>query len=234
MATRFSLAFLGGAAHRGNIVAPLALLFGPYTAPKCKRGSHLVCAIRGRVKVSAFTTAPIPWPLTNRPTGIGKPFHVVGGSLQLALRRESKAAIAYWWGVSFSTVVRWKRALGLLGMTEGSRQSIVDQGTYRTLTHGMTWTPDKDVLLGTASDPAIAARLGCTVGMVYLRRRKLKRAAYRRLPNGRPWTAAEPTAIGTMIDRQLAERFGRSVLNVARKRTKKGIPAFSQRKVQKK
>ena len=214
------------------MVASLALLFGPYTAPKCKRGSRLVCAVRGRVRVSGFTIAPIPWPLTNRPTGIGKPFLVVCGSLLLALRQENKAAIAYWWGVSFSTVVRWKRAHGLLGMTEGSRQAAVDQGTYTTLIHGMTWTPDKDALLGTASDPKIAARLGCTADMVYGRRRKLKRPAYRRLPNGRPWTAAELAAMGTMIDRQLAERFGRSVLNVARKRTKMGIPAFSRRKVQ--
>jgi hypothetical protein len=39
------------------MVVAIALLFGPYTAPKCKRGTKLVCAIRGRVKVSGFTTA---------------------------------------------------------------------------------------------------------------------------------------------------------------------------------
>ena len=42
------------------------------------------------------------------------------------------------------------------------------------------WAPADDDLLGTMTDPELAARLGCTVRMVYNRRVKLGVAAFSR------------------------------------------------------
>jgi len=136
--------------------------------------------------------APISWPLTNRPTGIGKPFLVVCRSLQNALRRESKAAIAYAWGVSMSTVVRWKRALGIPGMTPGSKRA-------RCTAKAREWTEVDNALLGTVPDLEIAARLACHVETVRNRRRWLGIPAFRAFR----WTAAKDALLGTMHDHEL-------------------------------
>jgi hypothetical protein len=64
------------------------LRFGPYRV-----GRWLRCALRGRVKVTGISDAPIPWPQTSSGTG-GRPYLIVCGSLIRAIRRESNQAVA--------------------------------------------------------------------------------------------------------------------------------------------
>jgi hypothetical protein len=72
------------------------LRFGPYHSPRCKVGGWVTCAVRGRVKVTGISDAPIPWPMTRRPEGGGRAFLIVVGDLKRALRRESAQAVGHW------------------------------------------------------------------------------------------------------------------------------------------
>ena len=45
----------------------LKLLFGPYRAPRFRRGGTLRCELRGDLVVTGLTDAAIPWPLGRRP-----------------------------------------------------------------------------------------------------------------------------------------------------------------------
>ena len=59
------------------------LLFGPYRAPKCRRGSRLFCEARGDVVVHRMTDARIPWPVGKRGRALSP---VVCGDLARAVR----------------------------------------------------------------------------------------------------------------------------------------------------
>jgi hypothetical protein len=172
-------------------------LHGPYEPPACRVGDVLTCAIRGRVKVVGFSAGPIPWPLTALPAGGGFRFHVVCGDLLRALRRETAPAIVPAWGVSPSTVVRWRRALhnrayrarlrrayhaGPVQARIGTQHTAAARAQMseshrrtcdrrRVTVHG--WQAAWDALLGTMPDAALAARLGVTQAIVYRRRHAL-------------------------------------------------------------
>ena len=105
--------------HRPAIRLPMRpdtktrLRFGPYRPPKRKRGGYLFCAIRGKVKPYAWSHGLIPWPLV-RSGGF-----IFCGDLETAIRRESVAAVAHWWGVRQETVSCWRRLLEVPRMTAG-------------------------------------------------------------------------------------------------------------------
>jgi hypothetical protein len=92
------------------------LLYGPYEAPPLKVRDRTTCLYRDApVVVYGWSLAPIPWPLcyradTLRPCGKGL---LVCGDLARAIRSESAAALAYWWGVGGCTVGKWRRCLGV-------------------------------------------------------------------------------------------------------------------------
>jgi hypothetical protein len=72
----------------------------------------------GPVVVSGWTDAPIPWPrchCDSRPgEGRGSRWGLlVDEELLRAIRHESVTAVAYWWGVSTATVVRWRRVFAV-------------------------------------------------------------------------------------------------------------------------
>ena len=54
--------------------------------------------------------------------GAGQHSLIVYKGLAKAVRRESELAICHWWGVRTSTVRKWRRALGVGRMTEGTGQ----------------------------------------------------------------------------------------------------------------
>lgn len=98
------------------------LLYGPYKPPLVRDG-FLVDAVRGKVRFSHFTNAPIPWPKCKKPksrSGGGSGGHVLCGDLVRALTDESASAIAYHWGVCHGTIIKWRLALGLKGRSAGS------------------------------------------------------------------------------------------------------------------
>ncbi len=91
----------------------LKLLYGPYRAPEYKLGQKLLCEYRVKeLKVEGITDALIQWPGTlsgNRRTPI------VCGDLVRAIRTETALAVAHHWGVQYTTVWKWRRALAHLG-----------------------------------------------------------------------------------------------------------------------
>ena len=101
------------------------LLYGPYRTPRFRLGSVRFCEVRGEVTIVGITDARIPWP-------VGKTLRarslVIFGALARAVRRESATAVCYWWGVTPQTVTKWRKALGVGPVTEGTRRLKRDTG----------------------------------------------------------------------------------------------------------
>ena len=99
------------------------LLHGPYRAPRCRIGSRLFCEVRGEVIVCGISGARIPWPIGKR--GRARSL-VVCGDLAKAVLRESNIAICYWFGITAQTVSKWRKALDVPQVNEGTRRLYVD------------------------------------------------------------------------------------------------------------
>jgi hypothetical protein len=89
------------------------LLRGTYKTPRFRLGDVVRCLLRGWVPITGVSAAPIPWPVCGKLGERSSP--VVYRGLADAVRCESPAAVAHWWGVSVSTVRKWKRRLRLAG-----------------------------------------------------------------------------------------------------------------------
>ena len=83
-------------------------LHGTYRTPRFRIGAQVQCAVRGELTIKDVTDAPIPWPRGNSRRGPRS--LVVYGDLARAVRRESAAAIGYWFGVDITTVSKWRKA----------------------------------------------------------------------------------------------------------------------------
>jgi hypothetical protein len=92
-------------------------LLGTYRTPRFRSGRKVLCAVRGEVTIVGLTDAPIPWPLGKR--GRGRSL-VVFKDLAKAIRRESNQAICCWWGLTPRTISKWRKALGIGPITEGT------------------------------------------------------------------------------------------------------------------
>jgi hypothetical protein len=97
------------------------LLHGPYAPPKCRIGGWLKCRLRGRVKVVAISDGRIQWPMARRAGG-GAAVLILCGDLVKAVRQESTQAVQHHWEVKKDTVWNWRKALGVEGNNEGTRQ----------------------------------------------------------------------------------------------------------------
>lgn len=100
---------------------PPALVGGPYKPPAVAIGETLRCEVKGDLKVSGFTDAPIPWPTGRATGGRGQSSLVVRDDLARAIETESVAAVRHHFGASPSVVRRWRRALGVSHITRGTR-----------------------------------------------------------------------------------------------------------------
>src|SRR5260221_8907808 len=99
------------------------LLFGPYRTPVFCYGDDVFCEMQGDVILCGLTAARIPWPVGKRKQkGSRARFIVLYGALAEAVRRESAQAVAYWWGITAQTVPRWRKALGVGPVTEGTHR----------------------------------------------------------------------------------------------------------------
>src|SRR5439155_20300238 len=93
------------------------LRFDPYAPPRTRRGAFLFCEMRGTVKVGDYTDGPIPWPIK---WGTRSP--ILSADLVRAVQQESELAVAHHWGVCPGTVTKWRNALEVGPITEGTRQ----------------------------------------------------------------------------------------------------------------
>ncbi|WP_165227539.1 hypothetical protein [Aquisphaera insulae] len=189
-----------------------------------------------------MTNAPIQWPIRK---GLGRHSCILCGDLIRALRTESDIAVSHHWGVSITTVNRWRQALEAARILEVSpRPSAVRRPRSAEFKkaiserakrmwehpeqHGLPpchrWTDEEIALLGTAPDPIIAKRLGIPRHNVESKRRRL----------GIPgilnrWTDEEIALLGTDSDAVIARRLGRPAVGVRDKREKLGIPPMMTR-----
>lgn len=101
---------------------PFQLHHGPYHPPALRRGDRATCLFRdGDVIITGWSDAHIPWPRCRRlDTHGGGSGLLVDEELARAIRLESSLAIQHWFGVDYSVVWRWRKALGVQRFNEGS------------------------------------------------------------------------------------------------------------------
>jgi DNA-binding Xre family transcriptional regulator len=185
------------------------LLHGPYHPPAVRLYDQLQCELRGRVVVvKAWSDGIIPWPCV-RPGS--RPSFILCGDLVRAVERESSLAIQHWWGVSDVTVNKWRRALEVKRVNEGTERLHCDYKP-ETLT-------DEVVARGLEKAHSLGARL----------KAQQTRRERGTQPNLKPWTHKEEKLLGTMPDGEVAKRLQRAVANVGIHRRKLGIPAHGQK-----
>jgi hypothetical protein len=80
------------------------------------------------------------------------------------------------------------------------------------------WTPAVIALLGTASDAAIAKRLGCSMSAVSDRRGKLGIRNHGRATGTCKWGQSDVNMLGRYADEEVAKITGRSLREVIAKR----------------
>jgi hypothetical protein len=172
------------------------LLHGPYLPPALRRGDRATCLFRDDdVIIKAWSDGRIAWPRCRRPGQKGGSGLLVDEELARAVRLESSLAVQYWWGVRMETVWRWRQALGVPQMNDGShklRQSISRRlrGAHYARGDGQPtswelgkpripgrtsrpWTGAEDALLSRLPGPEVARRTGQTLAAVYQRRHHL-------------------------------------------------------------
>lgn len=222
------------------------LLYGPYRQPRYTLGDKLFCVLRGWVKVTRVSDALIPWPMTTKQGG--KPSLIVCDSLVSAVQRESEIAVAHWWGVSIQTVWKWRKALGVPQVNEGTARLYQDytperlDDEARRKAQAKARDPQRRAKIAAAKrgkprprqvvEAMSAARLGKHA--TEETRRKMS-AAHRRRgtrpPNaGRAWTAEEDGLLGTLPDEEVARRTSRTLGAVRCRRALLDIDGFYRKR----
>jgi DNA-binding Xre family transcriptional regulator len=185
------------------------LLHGPYQSPAVAINDKLDCELRGKVVVvKAWSDGTIPWPCVRHG---GQPGFILCGDLLRAVERESSLAIQHWWGVSGFTVNKWRKALNVKRVNEGTERLHRDYKP-ETLT-------DEVVALGLEKANSLHARL----------KAQQTRCERGTQPNLKPWTRKEEKLLGTMPDAEVSKRLKRAMSNVGIHRRKLGIPAYGQK-----
>ena len=224
------------------------LLYGPYVVPKCSPGDTLPCEYRGQeVTVNGMTDARIRWPSARRNNRWSP---ILCGDLIRAVRTESAQAVAYHWGVSDSVVGRWRRALNVGRMPNGSRRLRIEYAAA-------TFTPEVRAKGKEAMhSPEVRAKLSAlrkgrrqhpnTLAAALEAAKRPKSEEWKRgqsersrkmwenpeaygLPPRRKWTGEELALLGTDTDRAIAQRLGIPMKVVRRERDRLGISGISQR-----
>jgi hypothetical protein len=186
------------------------LLYGPYQAPALRKGDRAFCLYRDcEVVITSWTDARMSWP---RGRGshhgrFGGPGLLVNEELARAIRQESGIALRHWWGVSESLVWKWRQALGVPRLNEGSKRLRDDLN--RELAADLSGVP--------LPPEEIERRRRMA--------RELMLARYLKTGRSGPlWAAEEVALLGRVSDEVAARQIGRSPNAVRQKRESLGIP----------
>jgi hypothetical protein len=187
-----------------NNADPRKLLFGPYKAPRLRRGDRACCLFRDcDVVVTGWTDARISWPRC-RPVDVPRshPSLLVDEELARAIRHESVVAVRYWWGISEGVVIRWRKALGVTRTNNEGSQRLIRAASEKGAMQ----------LRGRPLTPEQVERRRRTARELNLGRH-LHKGYY-----GLWWTKAEVRLLGRLPDEEVARRTRRSVDAVRQKR----------------
>lgn len=113
---------------------PTDLIGGPYRQPKYRIGDFLRCERWGEdVEIVGVSDGRISWPVC-MPKRCGKRSLVLTGDLVRAIETESAAAIMHHFGIGESTVILFRKILGVTDAScEGTRLARgLRAGTYST------------------------------------------------------------------------------------------------------
>jgi len=214
-------------------------LLGTYRTPKFKYGDIVECEMRGPVKIVGLTSARIPWPKCTR--GM-----ILYGDLARAVRTESGKAVQYWFGVGQDRAWKWRRALGVDRVNEGT-SALMSRNAPDSCQSDAANAKREPALKsaeraakiaaakrGKPRPPGFMAKLrAANVGRKQSAetREKRRATAKRRgtIPPGMKgpiWTAAELALLGTMPDAEVATRIGRSLAAVQSRRYGLGMGPF--------
>jgi len=186
-----------------------SLLFGPYQAPRVKRGNRAYCLYRNSaVVISSWTDARISWPRCQVLGQQGGSGLLVDEELLWAIMSESVVAIKHWWGVGNKAIWNWRRAFGVRqwGTTGSTPVHAVSSQHGADAMRAREWTP---------AERAVYRRRAKRLGLGrFLKPR----------PNGRPWTKLELKILATKPDEEIAERIGRTLEAVRNRRMRVGRP----------
>jgi hypothetical protein len=81
------------------------------------------CEVNGSVVIAGISAAPIPWPVYKRGKWLVR---VVYRGLARVFRREAEQAVTHWWGMGLWSACRWRKALGVGPVTEGTSRLLHD------------------------------------------------------------------------------------------------------------
>jgi hypothetical protein len=219
-------------------------LLGTYRTPRFRYGDTTHCEVRGELVLVGLSTAPIPWPVGRR--GSAKSLVVFGG-LAEAVRRESAVAVCHWWGVTAQTVTKWRRALGVGPVTEGThRLKSVNAlqpaiAAAREKARARARDPERRARIAAARRgrprpshviEAVAAAHRGTSHSAESRRKMSeshKRRGTRPPKAGPAWGPWEDAAVRTLPAAEAARRTGRTLTAVYYRRRVLGLPDGRQR-----
>jgi hypothetical protein len=146
-------------------------LLGTYQTPRFRYGKTVWCEVRGEVEVVGLHDAPIPWPVGKN--GRAKSL-VVFTDLAKAVRRESEIAVAHHWGVDKQTVRKWRKALGVGRVTEGTSRRLSEHAREPAVVAGLKKAQAK------SGDPARRAKLAAALRGKKMDRRVVEALAAQR------------------------------------------------------
>lgn len=137
------------------------LLFGPYGAPLFEYGQVVRDEVRGDVEICGMTGARIPWPVGK--IGSAKSLVVYAGPAA-AVWCESNVAVCSRWGITPQTVSKWRKALGVGPVTEGTRELMHENAGRPVVVEGLpraqakTGDPQRRAKIAAAGEEAASAR----------------------------------------------------------------------------
>jgi hypothetical protein len=186
------------------------LLHGPYHPPALRFGDRTTCELRGEVVITSVSDARIPWPRCRGVEGTrgGGSGLWLGGDLAKAVRRESAAAVMFWWRASKTAVLGWRKALGVTRTNnEGTRRLIREASQFGAdVMKERNWTE--------------AEREEYRKRSTALDLQRHRREGYYQT---RAWKPEELLLLGKRSDARVAKKTGRSIEAVRQKRQELGI-----------
>jgi hypothetical protein len=162
----------------------LRFVEGPYRSPRVAVGDTVECARFGPMVVRRWSDGPIPWPMGRAPRA-GSSSLILFADLERAVRHEPNIAVVLAWGVTISTVSKWRAALGVPTWSEGSKARAKQLAP-------ITLTEQVRAQGRAALSPEVMERVVAT---------RRARGNYVE----KPWSEAEVALLGTVLDSELAK-----------------------------